>query len=175
MHQCQFCSYSTNWSSNLRKHERAKHIEYVLNQNYIKNTVFSNNSRTHVNCMYNEGELNQNHNNTLYSNNSRSQEKVMHTDCELKEPYIDNTVYSTNNEIYDLRLKENFKVFISGPSRCGKTVFVSNLLERINEFAKVPPTNVIYVYKVWQSKYDEMLSLGVNFKEDHDNIVNDLL
>ena len=118
MHQCQFCSYSTNWSSNLRKHERAKHIEYVLNQNYIKNTVFSNNSRTHVNCMHNEGELNQNHNNTLYSNNSRSQEKVMYNDGELKEPYIDNTVYSTNNEVYDLRLKENFKVFISGPSRC---------------------------------------------------------
>ena len=44
----------------------------------------------------------------------------------------------------------------------------------MNEFAKVPPTKVIYVYKVWQSKYDEMLSLWVNFKEDHDNIVDDI-
>ena len=26
---------------------------------------------------------------------------------------------------FDIRLKENFKLFISGPSRCGKTVFVS--------------------------------------------------
>ena len=86
----------------------------------------------------------------------------------MKETYIGNTVYSTNNDVYDIRLKENFKVFISGPSRCGKTVFVSNLLERINEFAKVPPT------KVWQSKYDEMLWLGVNFKIDHDNIVDDI-
>ena len=25
---------------------------------------------------------------------------------------------------FDIRLKENFKLFISGPSRCGKTVFV---------------------------------------------------
>ena len=57
----------------------------------------------------------------------------MHKDSELKETYIDNTVYSTNNDVYDIRLNENFKVFISGPSRCGKTVFVSNLLERINE------------------------------------------
>merc|ERR1711867_290478 len=103
----------------------------------------------------------------------------MRNDGELKEIYIDSTlnqltstVFSTNPN--DIRLKENFKVFISGPSRCGKSVFVSNHLERINEFAKVPPTNVIYVYKVWQSKYDEMLSLGVNFKEDHDNIVNDI-
>ena len=80
----------------------------------------------------------------------------MHKDSESKETYIDNTVSSTNNEVSDIRLKENFKVFISGLSRCGKTVFVSNLLERINEFAKVQPTKVIYVYKVWQSKYDEM-------------------
>ena len=28
------------------------------------------------------------------------------------------------------------------------------------------------MYKVWQPKYDEMMSLGVNFKVDHDNFVN---
>ena len=55
-----------------------------------------------------------------------------------------------------------------------RQIFVSNLLERIYEFAKVPPTKVIYVYKVWQSKYDEILSLGVNFKVVHDNIVDDI-
>ena len=55
---------------------------------------------------------------------------------------------------FDIRLKENFKLFISGPSRCGKTVFVSKLLENIHIFAKLPPTNVIYVYKVWQPKFD---------------------
>ena len=38
----------------------------------------------------------------------------------------------------------------------------------------MPPTKVIYVYKVWQSKYDEMMSLGVNFKEDQDNIVDEI-
>ena len=26
------------------------------------------------------------------------------------------------NKTYDIRLKENFKLFVSGPSRCGKTV-----------------------------------------------------
>ena len=148
MHKCQVCSYSTEWSSNLRKHERAKHNEYEFNKKYFKNTIYSNNSRSQEDGMYNDGELNQNYNN--------------------------NTLYSMNQDVYDIRLKENFKLFISGPSRCGKTVFVSNLLERINEYAKVPPTKVIYIYKVWQSKYDEMLSLGVNFKEDHNNIVNDI-
>ena len=62
---------------------------------------------------------------------------------------------------FDIRLKENLKLFISGPSRCGKTVFVSKLLENIHSFAKLRPTNVIYVYKVWQQKYDEIWSLGI--------------
>ena len=103
MYICQGCDFATNWLTNLRRHEKGKHKEDKLEETYIKNAV--------------------------YSNNSRSQEKVMHNDGELKEPYINNTVYSTTNEVYDLRLKENFKVFISGPSRCGKTVFVSNILE----------------------------------------------
>ena len=54
------------------------------------------------------------------------------------------------------------------------TVFVSKLFENIHTFAKLPPTNVIYVYKVWQLKFDEIMSLGVNFMEDNDNIVDDI-
>merc|ERR1711954_322612 len=75
---------------------------------------------------------------------------------------------------FDIRLKENFKMFVSGPSRCGKTVFVSKLLENIHAFAKIPPAKVLYIYKVWQPKYDEIMSLGVNFIKDSDEIVNDI-
>ena len=79
-----------------------------------------------------------------------------------------------NHDVYDIRLKENFKMFVSGPSRCGKTVFVSKLLEKIYAFAKQPPAKVLYIYKVWQQKFEELLSLGVNFKKDYDNILNDI-
>ena len=69
-------------------------------------------------------------------------------------------------ESFDIRLKENFKLFVSGPSRCGKTFFVSDLLENIESFTKVPPLTIIYIYKVWQSKFDEMKSLVHVFLED---------
>ena len=75
---------------------------------------------------------------------------------------------------FDIRLKENFKLFVSGPSRCGKTVFVAKLIENIGHMAKKPPRMIIYVYKVWQDKYDEMKSLGVNFILDNCDIVNDI-
>merc|ERR1711954_560825 len=76
--------------------------------------------------------------------------------------------------VFDVRLKENFKLFLSGPSRCGKTVFVAKLIENIQSFAMQPPTSIIYVYKVWQDKYDEMESLGVNFMEDSENIIDNI-
>ena len=77
-----------------------------------------------------------------------------------------------NEEVYDVRLKENFKLFISGPSRCGKTYFVSDLLENIDSFAKQPPSTIVYVYKVWQPKFDEMKSIVHMFIKDNENVVN---
>merc|ERR1711954_466327 len=76
--------------------------------------------------------------------------------------------------VFDIRLKENIKLFVTGPSRCGKTVYVSKLLENIHNFSKLSPTKVLYIYKVWQPKYDEIMSLGVNFMEDNDNVVNNI-
>ena len=76
--------------------------------------------------------------------------------------------------VFHIRLKENFKLFVSGPSRCGKTVFVSKLLENIQTFAKQPPLTILYIYKVWQDKYDELESLGVNFKEDNNDIAESI-
>ena len=57
---------------------------------------------------------------------------------------------------YDLRLKPNFKLFIHGPSRSGKTHFIGDLLKNKNVFTQEPPKLVVYVYKVMQPKYEEM-------------------
>jgi len=77
-------------------------------------------------------------------------------------------------ESYDIRLKESFKLFISGPSRCGKTFFVSDLLENIDSFAKVPPSTILYVYSVWQTKFDEMRTLIDTFIKDSEDAINQI-
>ena len=74
----------------------------------------------------------------------------------------------------DVRLKENFKLFISGPSRCGKTFFISELLENIETFGKDPPETILYIYKVWQSKFDELKSVVHAFIEDNENIIQQI-
>ena len=82
--------------------------------------------------------------------------------------------YQNRFEKFDIRLKENFKLFIAGPSRCGKTFFVSDLIENIETFSKQPPSTIVYVYKVWQTKFDEMRSIVHMFIPDNENIVNQL-
>ena len=73
--------------------------------------------------------------------------------------------------MYDIRLKENFKLFLSGPSRCGKTFFVADLLQNLPTISKDPASFIIYVYKTWQWKFDEMKHLVHVFIEDDENVV----
>ena len=76
--------------------------------------------------------------------------------------------------MYDIRLKENFKLFLAGPSRCGKTFFVADLLQNLGTISKDPPTVIIYVYKTWQWKFDEMKHLVHVFLEDDENVVENI-
>lgn len=76
---------------------------------------------------------------------------------------------------FDIRLKENFKIFISGPSGCGKTTFVSNLLINIQEYTKFPPSQIVYYFKEWQPKFDQMQKdFDITFIEDNDLLLDQL-
>lgn len=55
-----------------------------------------------------------------------------------------------SRETFDIRLIENFKLMIVGPSRCGKTTWVLNLLINLRSFCREPPTKVIYIYAIFQ-------------------------
>ena len=78
--------------------------------------------------------------------------------------------------MFDIRLKENFKLFLVGPSACGKSVFIQNLLQNISTVAKKNPSKIIYVYKVWQPLFQDMNLHGLVhiFIEDNENLVEKL-
>ena len=76
----------------------------------------------------------------------------------FKKPIIISSEKSSKK--YDIRLCENFKMFLSGPSRSGKTYFVASLLKNLDIFSIKPPSQVVYVYRIWQPKYAEM---GVDY------------
>lgn len=72
--------------------------------------------------------------------------------------------------MYDLRLVENFKIFVGGPSRCGKTFFVVDFIQNLQAMCKSRPMKIIYVYKVWQPKYEEIRNLISVFIEEQENL-----
>lgn len=74
--------------------------------------------------------------------------------------------------MHDLRLIENFKLFIGGPSRCGKTFFVVNLVQNLTSICQSVPTNIIYVYKVWQPKYDEIKGFVRVYLKEQEGLID---
>ncbi len=54
----------------------------------------------------------------------------------------------------DLRLKSPFSMLVSGPSNCGKTTFVLNLLQTRHDIYDAPPGRVYWFYKVFQNSFN---------------------
>ena len=53
---------------------------------------------------------------------------------------------------------------VSGPSNCGKTVFVKSVIENASRLISQQIVNVVYIYSCWQSLYDQLLRLrDINF------------
>jgi len=68
-------------------------------------------------------------------------------------------LFYTAEMAFDLRLKENFKLFLCGPSGCGKTSFILDLIKNIKIISKDPPSLVVYFFKEWQEKFDYMAKM----------------
>ena len=61
------------------------------------------------------------------------------------------------DDIIDLRLIQNFKILVSGPSRCGKTWFTFNLIKNIRKISQDVPEKIVYVYSARQAGYEDWL------------------
>ena len=74
--------------------------------------------------------------------------------------------------LYDLTFKENFKILVAGPSACGKTVSVFKFVTNLPLYARKKIDVIIYVYKIYQSKFDEMVGVIDHFIQDEVDVFN---
>lgn len=98
---------------------------------------------------------------------------VISSNSQYKRKSIDNVnlIKRIKENAHDLRLVENFKIYQTGPSRCGKTLLVSQILSNLDSMCKSRPEIIIYVYATWQDKYEmEMNSIVDVFIEDDENL-----
>ena len=61
--------------------------------------------------------------------------------------------------------KANFSCIVAGPSQCGKTQFTIRLIRHANEVIDPPPERILWCYSVYQSTFDQLANLGVQFNE----------
>ena len=137
MFLCEICSKSLISKGNLKRHINEIHLG---KQRVVKSVIPSPIHQS------------QQFRNKQFDNNQFGKQRVVKD--VMPSPIHQNQQFGNGYDMqggaFDIRLKENFKLFILGPSRCGKTVFISKLLQNMHTFAKLPPTNVIYVYKISQ-------------------------
>ena len=169
---CDSCSYSSNYKYDLKRHQKVHFPETYSNSRIEKNQSISTsgypvqaiNLSNHINvpqCTPNQViNIQPPHFQSSYINPSTSNKKK-------KMPII---IHDDSSQKFDLRLKENFKLFVSGPSRSGKTVFVKELIKNLDIFAKAPPKIITLIYKVDQPIYHKMgvdllVQDGLNLKQ----------
>ena len=99
----------------------------------------------------------------------RRHEKTVHK-IEEPESEREGRIVSTNQqpssqddtpEVYNILLEPYFKIFVSGPSKSGKTHFIAELLMNLTKFSARPSQKIIYVFQHWQSKLAEIKQLNL--------------
>ena len=64
-----------------------------------------------------------------------------------------NTIKSTKTSMVFFH---PFTMTVSGPTSCGKTTLIKNILQRAQFLISPPPTRIIWLYKRWQPLYYEL-------------------
>lgn len=65
---------------------------------------------------------------------------------------------------FDGRLQHPFSLVVSGPSNCGKTFFVKNVIENASKAISHSVDNIVYIYSCWQPLYNQLLKTrDINF------------
>ena len=160
---CNYCEYSSNYKHDLKRHLKRHNIQPQINPS----------EQTQINPSEQWSQQQQQHQNITsggypvqalnLSNNVNIPKCPPNQVINIHSPNLSQptnrgkAIFKNDfDENFDIRLKENFKLFISGPSGSGKTWFVRELLKNLDIFAKARPKILTLVYKVYQPIYQDM-------------------
>lgn len=73
-----------------------------------------------------------------------------------------------------MALHAPFTAIVAGPTGCGKSFCVFNLIRRANEICDNPPVKIIYCYGQWQKSFENINSERVDFHEGIIDVDSDI-
>ena len=74
--------------------------------------------------------------------------------------------------VYDRTWKKNFKVFVAGPSSCGKTIFSCDTIQNWPLISRQAFHAIIYCWNKWQPKYEDMRQLVTHWVKDDESMIS---
>ena len=145
-YSCNFCHYSSAYKHNYERHLKIHNRGSEEENNQPRNNHPRNNQPKNNHARNDYHQQQQVHNVSGYP----VQALNLANNIQIPPPSTTNQIiniqppnppivkkpvlHGYNHKYFDIRLKENFKVFISGPSRSGKTVFVQDLVRNLKDF-----------------------------------------
>ena len=188
---CPICSKVYSDKSNLRKHIKRKHTREWINPNnvFVSNEKVENLHSKIIKCPKCDfilphenavdAHINSSHKITPFRYKCFICLKPFHLNIDLQKHI--KLVHSTNsgdNEFPTMLantssnsfiFKHPFSMIVAGPSRCGKTYWVINLLLNAKERIDPIPEKIVYCYAHWQPKYD-VLKEHIDFVHWHEGM-----
>ena len=147
-HKCPVCDFRTLHKAQIKKHLQSKHKTFRQQTSNIMLPPSSKVRQAQIITAGSEGVNAVAHaNNNIYL----TEESVTKAD---------------KIQTYDIRFIENFKIYLSGSSRSGKTDLMGEMCVNIVNLAKQKLEKIIWIYASWQAKYDEMKHIVSHFIED---------
>ena len=112
-------------------------------------------------CSYRSNHPHVLRNHELKKHKSESDNVKSGTIIQSSETITSNIDAEAQPSFYNIQLDQYFKIFISGPSKSGKSYFVGELLSNLEGFTKKKPSQIIYIFSFWQKKFEEIRQLNL--------------
>ena len=72
-----------------------------------------------------------------------------------------------------IQFQHPFTAIIAGPTGCGKTDFVIELVEKQNDIIVPAPTKIYYCYTIWQEKFNLLIKKSKFLEEAYQDATKD--
>ena len=147
-HKCNYCDYQSDHKHVLKRHMKAKHEQKA-------GKVIQSSQPIIIGGDGGSGVNDDDNGNGGGGGGSGSSE------IDYEDDDDDDDDDETPRQQFNVQLEPEFKIYIAGPSKSGKTYFCSQLLANLSTIAKSKPATTIYVYASWQTKLKEMKQQGL--------------
>ncbi|KAL5020747.1 hypothetical protein ScPMuIL_002169 [Solemya velum] len=174
-HHCSLCDKKYVWAHDLSRHVKTKHDgkQSVINHHQQSKTIQQEEQRQFIQQQQNMAVRKQQQYLTFQQQQQQQQQQqdtALNQQQDIQQQRDTSFDYQEQQQQQSSIFKKQQKDFVfqhpltcivTGPTCCGKTYFLTELLQKIKSKIQLCPQRIIWLYKRWQPLYDVILKTVV--------------